>query len=106
MRTAAGFRFRALLRALLQAGRLCDAPEHSADLAGLLARHPALFLPEAPILESLPGGSGPERIGFHAHRAWLPHRQHARWFLEEMRHWGWLEEKAELARVTQEVYRP
>jgi two-component system, oxyanion-binding sensor len=95
-----------LLRALLQAGRLCDAPEHSADLAGLLARDPALLLPEGASLESLPGGAGPERIGFHAHAAWLPRRQHARWFLEEMRRWGWLDARAELTRVAQEVYRP
>ena len=96
----------ALLLALLDAGRYCDAPENSVALAALLASETGLRLSEEACLAALPGGSGRERICFHQEAAWYPRVDHARWFLREMQRWGFIDGGIDVHRVAGEVYRP
>jgi two-component system, oxyanion-binding sensor len=90
-----------LLRALLRAGRICDAPGEAQAVADLLSREP-MRISRTATTAALPGGAGPERISFHAHRAWMPRPAHERWYVEQMRRWGWV--GAEMAAPP--VYRP
>ncbi|HET6183130.1 MAG TPA: CmpA/NrtA family ABC transporter substrate-binding protein [Acetobacteraceae bacterium] len=78
-----------LLRALLRSARMCDDPAESGAIASLLSG-PGLGLSRTACRAALPGGAGPERITFHAHGAWMARRTHERWFVSQMRHWGWL----------------
>ena len=95
----------ALLRALIRAGRLCDAAGEAPAIARLLSRPDALGLPERATRAALPGGDGAETIRFHAGNAWFPRASHASWFLEQMTRWGWIADcdPEEAARA---VYRP
>jgi ABC-type nitrate/sulfonate/bicarbonate transport system substrate-binding protein len=95
-----------LLRAVLQAQILCDQPDEAPRIAALLADPLGLNLPEDASRAALPGGSGRERIRFHAHEAWFPARAHAVWFLRQMQRWGWLNGKADLEAIAARVYRP
>jgi two-component system, oxyanion-binding sensor len=90
-----------LLRALLRAGRICDAPGEARAVADLLNRDP-MRLSRTASAAALPGGAGPEWISFHSHRAWMPRQAHERWYVEQMRHWGWV--GAEVAAPL--LYRP
>jgi len=83
---------RALMRALLRAGPLCDDPTGDARLAARLASD--LGLPEAATRAAL---AGPDRPLFAAR---FPCLSHAAWFGAAMRRWGWME--TELP----ELYRP
>ena len=94
-----------LLRALLAAGRACAAPEQAPALADLLAGA-GVAAPRAALLAALPGGAGRERIEFHAGAAWYPWRSHARWFLAQLRRWGWLPGAVDAAALADAVYRP
>ena len=97
----------ALLGALLAAQALCDQPEEAPALAALLARPDGLALPEAACRAVLAGGSARERIRFHAGAAWFPATAHARWFLGQMRRWGWVDAaSADLEALARQVYRP
>jgi NitT/TauT family transport system ATP-binding protein/nitrate/nitrite transport system substrate-binding protein len=95
----------ALQRALLRAGRLCDAAGEAPEIARLLADPEGLGLPERATRAALPGGDGAETIRFHAGAAWLPRASHATWFLGQMRRWGWVSDfdAGSMARTT---YRP
>ncbi len=95
-----------LLRSVLHAQVLCDQPDEAPRIAALLASPSGLNLPEEATLAALPGGSGRERIRFHARQAWFPARAHAVWFLRQMQRWGWLDEKTDLQAVAARVYRP
>ncbi|HEY4041281.1 MAG TPA: CmpA/NrtA family ABC transporter substrate-binding protein [Rhodopila sp.] len=95
-----------LLRAVLRAQFRCDQPEEAAGIAALLADPAGLGLPEAACRAALPGGSGAERIRFYTREAWFPARAHAKWFLGQMRRWGWLDSRADLDGLASQVYRP
>lgn len=94
-----------LLRALLRAGRLCDAPAEADAVASLLGPD-FLGLSRAACRAALPGGNARERIGFHAPAVWFPWHGHATWFLGQMRRWGWLDGSAEQERLAAACYRP
>jgi NitT/TauT family transport system ATP-binding protein/nitrate/nitrite transport system substrate-binding protein len=88
---------RALLRALLRAGPLCDDPAGDARLAARLAAPGGLALPEASTRAAL---AGPDRPVFAAGAASVPFLSHAAWFGGQMRRWGWTEAELPV------VYRP
>ncbi len=94
-----------LLRALLRAGRLCDDPTLADVVADLLGPE-FLGLSRTACRSVLPGGGARETIRFHAPAVWLPWREHAVWFLGQMRRWGWLDDTAEQERLTADLYRP
>jgi ABC-type nitrate/sulfonate/bicarbonate transport system substrate-binding protein len=79
---------RALLRALLRAGLLCDDPAGDARLVARLAATDGLGLPEAATRAAL---RGPDRPVFAAGATNFPSLSHADWFGAQMRRWGWLE---------------
>ena len=79
---------RALMRALLRAGPLCDDPAGDARLAATLAAADGLCLPEAATRAAL---AGPDRPVFAAGAVSFPSLFHAAWFGDQMRRWGWLE---------------
>ncbi len=91
-----------LLRALIRAGRLCDAADEAPGIARLLADPKGLGLPEQATRAALPGGDGAETIHFRAGPAWP---SHATWFLEQMRRWGWISD-FDPASAARAVYRP
>jgi NitT/TauT family transport system ATP-binding protein/nitrate/nitrite transport system substrate-binding protein len=95
----------ALLRGLLQAQRLCEAPGAATWIAPLLAAKP-LGLPLEASRACLPGGTAVEQIRFHAGAVWFPWRAHAAWFLRQMQRWGWLPPEADAAQAARGVYRP
>jgi len=97
---------RDLLRAVLRAQILCDLPEEAPGIAALLADPDELGLPVDACRAALPGGSGAELIRFYNREAWFPARAHARWFLDQMRRWGWLDGQADLDALAAQVYRP
>jgi NitT/TauT family transport system ATP-binding protein/nitrate/nitrite transport system substrate-binding protein len=93
-------RLRALLRALLQAGRFCDVPENADHIATILARDTYVGLDPDIIRSSLPGAAALRPAGaavnadasvFFANAATFPWRSHALWFLREMARWGYLD---------------
>jgi hypothetical protein len=93
------------LRAVLQAGRVCDdaaaAPLLTALLSGI-----GLAASRQALRAALPGGDGREQIRFHANDAWFPWRSHAVWFLLQMARWHWLDAATDLVAAAREVYRP
>lgn len=95
-----------LLRAVLLAQVRCDRPEEAAGIAALLSDPNGLGLSEAASRAALPGGSGAEQIRFYSREAWFPARAHADWFLGQMRRWGWLDDRMDLAALSAQVYRP
>ncbi len=92
----------ALMRGLHAAQCLCDRPAWTPALAALLTRR--LDLPEAATRSALAGGTGAERIAF-ATAARLDLAD-GRWFLREMRRWGWLDPWLDLDALLAAVYRP
>lgn len=95
-----------LLRAVLRAQILCDLPEEAPIIATLLADPDGLRLPEDACRTALPGGSGAELIQFHRNEAWFPARAHAKWFLGQMRRWGWLDKRTDAEALAAQTYRP
>jgi ABC-type nitrate/sulfonate/bicarbonate transport system substrate-binding protein len=95
-----------LLRALMRAQVVCDQPEAADDVVSALADEAGLALPREAARAALPGGSGQEQIHFHGAGAAFPAPPHAFWFLRQMRRWGWLNEKTNIADVARTVYRP
>jgi ABC-type nitrate/sulfonate/bicarbonate transport system substrate-binding protein len=95
-----------LLQAVLQAQLRCDQPEEAPRIAARLANPDGLNLPEDACRAALPGGAGQERIRFHTREAWFPARAHARWFLGQMRRWGWLDDTVDQSALAAQVYRP
>ena len=95
----------ALLRALLAAGRDCARPEQAPALADLLAGV-GVTAPRAALLAALSGGTGRERIGFHAGAAWFPWHSQADWFVAQMGRWGWLPGSLDRGALARAVYRP
>lgn len=91
----------ALQRTLRTAQRLCDQPERTARVAGLLASR--LGLPLTATSAALAGGEGVEHIAFAA--ATQLDAADGLWFLREMRRWAWLQADLDLAALVGQVYR-
>jgi len=98
----------ALLRAILRAGRRCDDPAATPEIAGYLAEPRYLDLPAATIAASLPGGAGGDvdRSVFHAHAATYPFRSHAAWFLAQAARWREMPAGFDPVVVAETLYRP
>ncbi len=107
---------RALVKALMQAGRWLDDPAHRAETAALLARpeyvgvkEEALRLPLTDKLVYDPDGPAlaqPDFNVFHRHAAMFPWRSHALWFITQMYRWGQVERPQKLIEVAARAYRP
>jgi ABC-type nitrate/sulfonate/bicarbonate transport system substrate-binding protein len=102
----------AALRALLQAAMYCDNPANAPAVAAVLAQDRYLGLPANIIWTSLPGTGGQEggpgdadTSVFFANAATFPWRSQARWFLGQMRRWGYLDETADLDAAAA-IFRP
>ncbi len=94
-----------LIKAMLRAQRVCDFPDQADSIAASLADPAWLDLPLGPTRMALPGGTGVERIRFHAGEVWYPARAHAAWFLGQMRRWEWVPPDLDLDQVARQVYR-
>jgi NitT/TauT family transport system ATP-binding protein/nitrate/nitrite transport system substrate-binding protein len=95
------------LRALLRAAKFCDDPKNASYTAALLSRQKYLEVDSHAILAGLPGGAAPDRgCVFFRGAATFPWRSHALWFLNEMRRWGLISERADLRDLACRVYRP
>jgi NitT/TauT family transport system ATP-binding protein/nitrate/nitrite transport system substrate-binding protein len=98
----------AALRGLLRAAQFCDAPENAAYTAALLSRRKYVAVDSHAILSSLPGGgAGARNVSvFHRYAATFPWLSHARWFLDQMKRWKLLDERADAAQMAARLYRP
>ncbi|WP_312166034.1 CmpA/NrtA family ABC transporter substrate-binding protein [Phenylobacterium sp.] len=88
-----------LVRALIGAAAWCDAPEHRAELAGLLAGRQYVDAPRAAIAASL------DDVIFHRDGANAPRPAQAAWLLGQMARWGQVAADAETSGVAAQVYR-
>lgn len=107
---------RALLKALLEAGRWLDAPDNRIEAAALIARSVYVNAPEHVVRMSMTGtfqyapGEMPRALPdfnvFHRYAANFPWRSHALWFLSQMLRWGQITRPIDMRAVAEEVYRP
>jgi ABC-type nitrate/sulfonate/bicarbonate transport system substrate-binding protein len=105
-----------LLRSLAAAAEWCDAPEHRAELATLLARPEYLSVSPALIERALSGrlelGRGgpaqerPDFLYFHRHDANLPQKAEALWIYAQMVRWGLVAAAPALERHAESIFRP
>ena len=96
---------RLVIRALLEARRLCNNAAEAPAIAALLAQEDGLALPEGPTRAALPGGHAVEPVMFQPRAAAYPSAAHALWFLAQMRRWGWLNSQTDADAVVRRVYR-
>jgi nitrate/nitrite transport system substrate-binding protein len=106
---------RALVRALLEAGRWCDDPGNRPELARRLSAGGYVDAPEEALLPALvgrlrAGGEPAEREepalhAFHRFAAGFPWRSHAAWILTQMLRWGQIEKPVDVRAVAAAVYR-
>lgn len=94
----------ALLRALIKAAAWADEAENRPALARLLARPEYVGEQESLLARSLV--DAPQAIVFHAGGASVPWLDHAAWFLAQMRRWGQIGPKVDVAAAAAAVYRP
>jgi nitrate/nitrite transport system substrate-binding protein len=92
----------AALRALSQAARWCDQPEHRAELAELLSRPGHVNAP-LPLLRVLLESE--DRPVFHAHTAGFSWRSQGLWYLDQMRRWGQLPTGIDEMKLVDQVFR-
>jgi two-component system, oxyanion-binding sensor len=104
---------RALVRALIEAGRWLDEPAHRDEAAALLAL-PGIVNAPAPLIASILAGripvaadSAPRHLPdffvFHRYAANFPWRSQAEWTLREMQRWGQIGPEADLAALAGKV---
>lgn len=94
---------RALLRALILAGRWCDDHGNRPELARRLS--PWVDAPEEMLLPSLLGALRPSFHVFHRFAASFPWRSHAAWILARMLAHGQIEKAIDVRGVAAAVYR-
>lgn len=95
------------MRALLRAVKFCGDPENASYTAALLSRRKYLDVDSHAILATLPGGTTPRNDGVRFRSVTtFPWRSQALWFLSEMRRWGLVEERVDLRKLAERVYRP
>jgi NitT/TauT family transport system ATP-binding protein/nitrate/nitrite transport system substrate-binding protein len=80
----------------------CDDPAGAAALADLLTAR--LGLPAGGVRAALAGGDGRERVRFASGAVADP--ADGRWFLAEMRRWGWFPPDLDAARLLDGLYSP
>lgn len=106
---------RAVMRALLRAGRWLDDATHRAEAVHVIAGLSFVDAPVDVVARSMGGSSEdlrghpralPDLHVFHAYAATFPWRSHAAWFLAQMLRWGQLEKADALCSVIERVYRP
>jgi two-component system, oxyanion-binding sensor len=107
---------RALLLALLEAGRWLDEPDNRIEAAALIARSVYVNAPEHVVRMSMTGtfqyatGEMPRALPdfnvFHRYAANFPWRSHALWFISQMLRWGQIDRPIDMRAVAEEVYRP
>lgn len=89
----------AMVRALIAAAAWCEAPQHRAELAGLLAGPQYVDAPRAAI------AAGLDDVIFHRDGANAPRPAQAAWLLGQMARWGQVAADAETSSVAGQVYR-
>ncbi|WP_207477819.1 CmpA/NrtA family ABC transporter substrate-binding protein [Arenibaculum pallidiluteum] len=107
---------RALIRALIEAGRWLDEPCNHAEAARLLAAPGFVDAPASMIEASLAGrirrapGAAPTAepgfYAFHRHAANFPWRSQAVWYLTQMLRWGQVDRPLDLAATADAAFRP
>lgn len=100
----------AMIMALLDAARFCDAPGNAEEIAGILGQDRYLAADPAAIREALPsvgdartGSTG--QVTFFAGAANFPWASHAAWFLDQMARWKLLPAGADIVAAAA-IYRP
>jgi nitrate/nitrite transport system substrate-binding protein len=105
---------RAVLRALLEAGRDIDEADARLEVAHVIAGESFVGAPVDVVARSLTCGvpGGPEDAVdrsfhvFHRNAAAHPWKSHGLWILCQMLRWGFIEKPVQLRRLVDEVYRP
>lgn len=107
---------RALLRAVLRAGRWLDEPGHRASAAQLLSEHGYVDTPTAILNAGLTGafsyGSGhssapnDDFMVFHRYAANFPWHSHMLWYATQMARWGHIPDTTDLPGIVCDVVRP
>ena len=107
---------RAVLMALLEAGRWCDALEHREEVVELISRSHYINAPREIVGMSMTGTfrygaeqapvSMPDFNVFFRFAATFPWQSHAVWFLTQMLRWGQIDRAIDLGATASEVYRP
>lgn len=93
----------AVLRALIRAAIWADEAANRSELAAILAHPTYVDAPEEVVLSTL-GGS--KDLRYSRGLAGFPWRSHAVWFLSQMRRWGQIDPKTDLAAAAEAAYRP
>ncbi|MBL8446768.1 MAG: ABC transporter substrate-binding protein [Zoogloeaceae bacterium] len=106
---------RALVRALLEAARWMDVPEHREEVVDIIARRHYVDAPADVVASSMTGTwryaktespvKMPDFNVFHRYAANFPWRSHAIWFLTQMVRWGQVEQPINFLRIAESVYR-
>lgn len=106
----------ALLKALLEAARWMDKPEHRLEVAKLIADPAYVNAPLDVVQMSMTGAyqyghrdepvAMPDFNVFYRYGATYPWRSHAIWFITQMYRWGQLSEPVDMKAVAAAVYRP
>ena len=107
---------RALIRALLEAGRWMDRAENRLEVVERISGPRYVNAPEHVVRMSMAGvfqyaqrempRALPDFNVFHRYAANFPWRSHALWFLTQMVRWGQLAPATDLRAVAERVYRP
>jgi ABC-type nitrate/sulfonate/bicarbonate transport system substrate-binding protein len=95
----------AMLRAAIRAALWADQPSNVDALAVMLAREDYVNAPAPQMRRAL---AEPETFAFkfHGEDAGYPRRTHALWLLSQMRRWGQIDDKVDVAAAARKVYRP
>jgi len=105
---------KALLKAVMEAQIWADKPENKAELAQMLSARNWINCPAADLLPRLKGdvSYGDARpshtndpMVFWARNASFPYKSHDKWFLAEMRRWGFFPKGVEYDKVVNAVNR-
>lgn len=95
---------RALVRALLEAARWTDRPEHRLEVSYVVTGESCVDAPVAVTVAALCGDEA--KHVFHRHAANFPWVSQAMWLLTQMIRWGQLEKPIAIQESAAEVYRP
>jgi ABC-type nitrate/sulfonate/bicarbonate transport system substrate-binding protein len=95
----------AVLRALIRASLWADQPQNIDALAAMLAREDYVNASASHVRRAL---AEPDvfALQFHGEDAGYPRRAHALWLLSQMRRWGQIDDKVDVAAAALKTYRP
>ncbi|MHB1950979.1 MAG: CmpA/NrtA family ABC transporter substrate-binding protein [Acidiferrobacteraceae bacterium] len=107
---------RAIIRALIEAGRYIDEPSHRAHVARVISQPQYVNAPYDVVEMSMVGAyqyaphAAPVRMPdfnvFYRYAAGFPWRSRAEWFLSQMIRWGQVRRPIDVRQVASAVYRP